>query len=79
MNNEMKIKFWRKLSTNNKLIFAIPQVVEMIDMLEAQTIRINQLEEAVSEVFVATNQHEDKIRNVYELAVGMHQIQNDKG
>lgn len=39
-----KIKFWRKLSGNKKLIFAIPQVMEMIDMLETQAKKIAELE-----------------------------------
>jgi len=45
MNNPEKIEFWRKLSTNKKLIFAIPQVLEMIDMLESQAEKITELEE----------------------------------
>jgi hypothetical protein len=42
-----KIKLWRKLSTNKKLIFAIPQVVEMIDMLEHQFSIITELKDQV--------------------------------
>lgn len=41
--NKDKIKHWRKLSKNDKLIYALPKVVEMIDMLEQQQKEINSL------------------------------------
>lgn len=54
MNNPEKIKFWRKLSTNKKLIFAIPQVLEMIDMLESQAEKITALEKERDELLQRT-------------------------
>jgi hypothetical protein len=48
--DRINIKFWRKMSTNKKLIFAIPQVVEMIDMLEAQAREIVQKDYLIEEL-----------------------------
>jgi hypothetical protein len=42
-----KIKFWRKLSTNKKMIYAMPLIVEMIDLLEDQEKQIAELKQAL--------------------------------
>jgi hypothetical protein len=43
------IKRWRKLSENKKMVHNIPQVRQMITMLEEQEKRIAELENAIEE------------------------------
>jgi hemerythrin-like domain-containing protein len=44
------IKRWRKLSENKKMVHNIPQVRQMITMLEEQENRISELEEVLKTV-----------------------------